>query len=38
MINPEVEAADAISAALDHRAIGSVIELDPDFGIVTLSI
>ena len=38
MLNPEVEAADAISAALEHGAIGSVIELDADFGIVTLSI
>ena len=38
MLNPEVEAADAISAALEHGAIGSVIELDADFGITTLSI
>lgn len=38
MLNPEVEAADAISAALAHGAIGSVIELGGDFGIVTLSI
>ena len=38
MLNPEVEAADAISAALEHGAIGSVIELDAEFGITTLSI
>lgn len=38
MLNPEVEAADAIFAALEHGAIGSVIELDADFGITTLSI
>lgn len=38
MLNPEVEAADAISVALEHGAIGSVIELDADFGITTLSI
>ena len=38
MLNPEVEAADAISAALEHGAIGSVIELDAEFGIMTLSI
>ena len=38
MLNPEVEAADAISAAIEHGAIGSVIELDADFGITTLSI
>ena len=38
MLNPEVEAADAISAALEHGAIGSVIELDADFDITTLSI
>ena len=38
MLNPEVEAADAISAALEHGAIGNVIELDADFGITTLSI
>ena len=38
MLNPEVEAADTISAALEHGAIGSVIELDADFGITTLSI
>ncbi|MBO7684341.1 MAG: NAD-binding protein [Kiritimatiellae bacterium] len=38
MLNPEVEAASAISAALEHGAIGSVIELDADFGIATLSI
>ncbi len=38
MLNPEVEAADAISAALEHGAIGSVIKLDADFGITTLSI
>ena len=38
MLNPEVEAADAISAALERGAMGSVIELDADFGITTLSI
>ncbi len=38
MLNPEVEAADAISAALEHGAVGRVIELDADFGITTLSI
>ena len=38
MLNPEVEASDAISAALEHGAIGNVIELDADFGITTLSI
>ena len=38
MLNPEVEAADAISAALEHGAVGNVIELDADFGITTLSI
>lgn len=38
MLNPDVEAADAISAALEHGAIGGVIELGGDFGIVTLSI
>ena len=38
MLNPEVEAAAAISVALEHGAIGSVIELDADFGITTLSI
>ena len=38
MLNPEVEAADAISAALEHGAIGSVIELDAEFGSTTLSI
>ena len=38
MLNPEVEAADAILAALKHGAIGSVIELGEDFGITTLSI
>ena len=38
MLNPEVEAADAISAALEHGAIGNVIELDADYGITTLSI
>ena len=38
MLNPDVEAADAISAALEHGAIGGVIELGGDFGIVTLFI
>ncbi len=38
MLNPDVEAANAIVAALEHGAIGNVIELDADFGITTLSI
>ncbi len=38
MLNPEVEAASAIASAIEHGAVGNVIELGRDFGIATLSI
>lgn len=38
MLNPEVEVADAISAAIEHGAIGGVVPLDAGFGIVTLAV
>ncbi len=38
MLNPEVEAASAIASAVEHGAIGSVIELDGGYGIATLSV
>ncbi len=38
MLNPEVEAASAIAAAVEHGAVGSMIELDGGYGIATLSI
>ncbi len=38
MLNPDVEAAAAIASAVDHGAVGNVIELGGGFGIATLSI
>ncbi len=38
MLNPEVEAASAISSAIEHGAVGNVIELGGGFGIATLSV
>ena len=38
MLNPEVEAASAIAAAVEHGAVGSVIEIGDEYGIATLSV
>lgn len=38
MLNPDVEAASAINSALEHGAVGSVIDLDGGFSITTLSV
>lgn len=38
MLNPDVEAADAISSAIEHGAVGNVIELSGGFGITTLDV
>lgn len=38
MLNPEVEAAGAISSAVEQGAVGSVIELGGGYGIATLSV
>ncbi len=38
MVNPDVEAADAIGQAMELGAVGNVVELGRGFGIVTLPI
>ena len=38
MLNPDVEAASAIVSAIEHGAVGNVIELGGDFGIAMLSV
>ena len=38
MLNPEVEAAAAIASAVEHGAVGNVIELGGGYGIATLSV
>ena len=38
MLNPEVEAASAIVSAIEHGAVGNVIELGGGFGIAMLSV
>ncbi len=38
MLNPEVEAASAIASAVEHGAVGNVIELGGGYGIATLSV
>jgi len=38
MLNPEVEAASAIASAVEHGAVGSVIEIGGGYGIATLSV
>ena len=38
MLNPETEAASAIASAVEHGAVGSVVELGGGFGIATLSV
>ena len=38
MMNPDVEAASAIASALEHGAVGGVIDLEGGFSITTLSV
>ncbi|MBO7721193.1 MAG: NAD-binding protein [Kiritimatiellae bacterium] len=38
MLNPDVEASTAIASAMEHGAVGDVIELDGGYGIATLSV
>ena len=36
MVNPDVEAANAIHRAIEHGAVGNVIDLKDDFMLTTL--
>ncbi len=38
MLNPDVEAASAMASAIEHGAVGNVIELGGGYGLATLSV